>query len=122
MSWNCNWFHFLHWPPLYLCDFQISPILPVPGQPRIPHLCRIINFVSGSQSFRLLHFPEFFADEHLIVFSPIGHSNPAMMREAEIHFDHAKVLDPENTVAQAFLDKVGKHSIVLTTSLILPRR
>jgi len=45
-----------------------------------------------------------------------------MMREAEIHFDHAKVLDPENTVAQAFLDKVGKHNIGLTTSLILSRR
>jgi len=58
-------------------------------------------------------------DEHLIPFFPIGSVNPAMMRDAEIHLEHAKILDSANTVAQAFLDRVRNYVIVLITTLIL---
>lgn len=31
------------------------------------------------------------------------------MRDAQTHFDHAKALDPNNDLTQAFLDKVCKQ-------------
>ncbi|KAF8165501.1 hypothetical protein B0H34DRAFT_793880 [Crassisporium funariophilum] len=32
--------------------------------------------------------------------------NPILVRDAQTHFEHAKALDQENVVAQAFLDKI----------------
>jgi len=38
--------------------------------------------------------------------SDAGPFNPSLLRDAELYLERAKVLDPDNTVAQAFLDKI----------------
>jgi hypothetical protein len=38
-------------------------------------------------------------------------SDSILLRDAQSHFDHAKALDPDNDLAQAFLEKVCRKSM-----------
>jgi hypothetical protein len=45
-------------------------------------------------------------------------SDSILLRDAQTHFDHAKALDPDNDLAQAFLEKVCRQNITRNFKLI----
>ena len=49
-------------------------------------------------------------------------SNPTLLRDAQTHFDHAKALNPDNDLAQAFLEKVCTQNMTRILNIFINHR